>query len=55
MEYKTINMYLTPLTSEVSQMRITDKANEMANDGWHLMDVKIIDECNVMLVFNRKS
>lgn len=53
MQYKTISMYLTPLSSEVSQMRITDKANEMADEGWSLMNVKIIDDCNVMLIFKK--
>lgn len=52
-EYKTVNMYLTPLSSEVSQMRIEERCNEMAEDGWDLFDTKVIDECNIMLVFSR--
>lgn len=52
-EYKTIDLYLTPLSSEVSQMRISDKINEMEEDGWEYRDIKIIDDCNVMLMFKR--
>lgn len=52
-EYKTIDLYLTPLSSEVSQMRISDKVNEMEEDGWEYRDIKIIDDCNVMLMFKR--
>ena len=33
-ECKTIDFYLTPLSSEVSQMRISDKINEMEENGW---------------------
>lgn len=54
MEYKTVDMYLTPLFSEVSQARITEKCNEMAESGWNLIDTKIIDECNIMLMFQRR-
>lgn len=52
-EYKTIDLYLTPLSSEVSQMRISDKINEMEEDGWGYSDIKIIDDCNIMLMFKR--
>ncbi len=52
-EYKTIDLYLTPLSSEVSQMRISDKINEMEEDEWEYRDIKIIDDCNVMLMFSR--
>lgn len=53
MKYKTINMYLSPLTSEVSQMKITDKCNEMALEGWKLSYTNVIDDCNIMLVFTK--
>ena len=55
-EYKTIHFYFTPLSYEVSQMRISDKINEMEKDGWEFKDIKIIDDCNLMLIFlkNRK-
>ena len=52
-EYKTIGMYLTPLSSEVSQMRIEERCNEMAEEGWNLIETRIIDDCNVMLMFSR--
>lgn len=53
MEYKSINMYLSPLTSEVSQMKITDKCNEMASNGWKLVNSQVIDDCNIILIFKR--
>lgn len=52
-EYKTIDMYLTPFSSEVSQMRISNQINEMEEQGWTYKDIKIIDDCNVMLMFSR--
>ena len=52
-EYKTIDMYLTPLSSEVSQMMISNQINEMEEQGWTYKDIKIIDDCNVMLMFSR--
>ena len=53
---KTIDLYLMPLSSEVSQMRISDKINEMEKDGWEFKGIKIIDDCNLILIFlkNRK-
>lgn len=55
-EYKTIDLYFTPLSYEVSQTRISDKINEMEKDGWEFKAIKIIDDCNLMLIFlkNRK-
>lgn len=53
-EYKTIDMYLTPLSSEVSQMRISNRINEMEGHGWTYKDIRIIDDCNVMLMFSRE-
>lgn len=52
-EYKTIDFYLTPLSSEVSQMRISDKINEMEENGWKYKDIKIIDDCNLMPIFSK--
>ena len=52
-EYRSISMYLTPLESEVSQMRITEECNEMAVDGWTLCQSNVIDECNIMLIFKK--
>lgn len=52
-EYKTIDFYLTPLSSEVSQMRISDKINEMEENGWKYKDIKVIDDCNLMLIFSK--
>lgn len=53
MEYKTINLFLYPLSSEVSQQRITDEINKMKEQGWCYIESKIIDDCNIMLTFKR--
>ncbi len=52
-ECRSISMYLIPLELEVSQMRITEECNEMAEGGWNLCQSNIIDECNIMLIFKR--
>lgn len=52
-EYKTIDLYLTPLSSDVSQMMISNQINELEEQGWTYKDIKIIDDCNVMLMFSR--
>lgn len=53
MEFKTVNMFLYPLSSEVAQMRISEKCDEMANEGWVLYQSNIIDDCNIMLIFKK--
>lgn len=52
-EYKTIDLYLTSLSSDVSQMMISNQINELEEQGWTYKDIKIIDDCNVMLMFSR--
>ncbi len=52
-EYKTVNLYLTPIESEVSQMTIQDNCNEMGKQGWELVNYQIYNECYVMLIFKR--
>ena len=53
MQYKTIDLFLYPLSSEVSQQRITDEINKMEERGWEYVESKIIDDCNIMLTFRR--
>lgn len=52
-EYKTINLYLTPMESEVSQYKINNKCNEMGQDGWELIKFEIFNDTNIMLIFKR--
>lgn len=52
-EYKTVNMYLSPIESEVSQVAIEDKCNELGQDGWELIDCKIYNINYVMLIFKK--
>lgn len=53
MEHKAINLFLYPLSSEVSQQRITDEINRMKERGWEYVESKIVDDCNIMLTFKR--
>ena len=53
MEYKTIDLFLYPLSSDVSQQRIADEINKMKEQGWCYIESKIIDDCNIMLTFKR--
>ena len=53
MECKTINLFLYPLSSEVSQRRIADEINGMEERGWSYVESKIIVDCNIMLTFKR--
>ena len=53
MEYKTIDLFLYPLSSEVSQQRIMDAINRMKERGWSYVESKIIVDCNIMLIFKR--
>lgn len=53
MEYKTIDLFLYPLSSEVSQQRIADEINKMEEQDWEYVESKIIDDCNIMLTFKR--
>ena len=53
MECKTIDLFLYPLSSEASQQRIADEINKMEKQGWSYVESKIIDDCNIMLIFKR--
>ena len=52
-EYKTINMELTPMSSEVSQNKIEEKSNQYGKDGWELVRYSIHNEKNIMMIFKR--
>lgn len=53
MEYKTIDLFLYPLSSEVSQQRIAGEINKMEEQGWEYVESRIVDDCNIMLTFKR--
>ena len=53
MEHKTIDLFLYPLSSEVSQQRIAYEINRVEEQGWSYIESKIVDDCNIMLVFER--
>lgn len=53
MEHKTIDLFLYPLSSEMSQQRIADEINKMEERGWEYVESKIVDDCNIMLTFKR--
>lgn len=50
-DYKTVNLFLFPIESEVSQARIKSICNEYASCGYKLFNLKIVDDTNVMLIF----
>lgn len=52
-EYKTINMELTPISSEVSQYKIQEKCNQYGQEGWELVRFEIHNDNNIMLIFKR--
>lgn len=52
-EYRTIDLFLYPLPSEASQQRITDEINRMKERGWSYVESKVVDDCNIMLIFKR--
>ena len=53
MEYRTIDLFLYPLSSEVSQQRVADEISRMEEQGWRYVESKIVDESDIMLVFRR--
>lgn len=53
MKYKTVNLHLFPIESEVSQYKIEQTINAYAEQGWKLKESKILDDSNVMLTFER--
>lgn len=52
-EYKTVNLFLTPMNSEVSQFEIDNKCNELGQEGWQLVKFEIYNDTNIMLIFKR--
>lgn len=52
-EYKTVNLFLSPMDSEVSRYEIDKKCNEMGKDGWELVRFEIYNETNIMLIFKK--
>lgn len=52
-EYKSINLNLTPIGSEMSQYTIEKTCNEMASEGWGLLKFQVYDDYNIMLMFQR--
>lgn len=52
-EYKTINLKLFPIDSEVSQYEINKRINDMSTNGWELVQQQIYDEYNIQLTFKK--
>lgn len=50
-EYKTIDLKMFPIDSEVSQYELNQKINEMAKDGWKLVEQQVYDEWHILLTF----
>lgn len=54
-EYKTIDLKMFPIDSEVSQFELNQKINEMAKDGWKLVQQQVYDEWHILLTFKRSK
>lgn len=54
-EYKTIDLKMFPIDSEASQYEINQKINEMANEGWELVQQQVYDEWHILMTFKRTS
>lgn len=54
-EYKTIDLKMFPIDSEASQYEINKKINEMAKEGWELLQQQVYDEWHILLTFKRTS
>ena len=52
-EYRTIDLKIFPIDSEAYQYEINQKINEMAKDGWELVEQQVYDEWNSLLTFKR--
>ena len=52
-EYKTIDLKIFTINSETSQYEINQKNNEMAKEGWELVDQQVYDEWHILLTFKR--
>lgn len=54
-EYKTIYLKMFPIDSEASQYEINQKINEMAKEGWELVQQQVYDEWHILMTFKRTS
>ena len=54
-EYKTIDLKMFPIDSEASQYEINQKNNEMAKEGWKLVQQQVYDEWHILMTFKRTS
>ena len=54
-EYKTIDLKMFPIDSEASQYEINQKNNEMAKEGWELVQQQVYDEWHILMTFKRTS
>lgn len=54
-EYKTIDLKMFPIDSEASQYEINQKINEMAKEGWKLVQQQVYDEWHILMTFKRTS
>ena len=52
-EYKTIDLKIFTIDSDASQYEINQKINEMAKEGWELVDQQVYDEWHILLTFKR--
>ena len=52
-QYKTIDLKIFTIDSEASQHEINQKINEMAKEGWELVDQQVYDEWHILLTFKR--
>ena len=54
-EYKTIDLKMFPIDSDVSQYELTKKINEMAKDGWELVEQQVYDEWHILLTIKKTT
>ena len=52
-QYKTIDLKIFTIDSEASQYEINKKINEMAKEGWELVEQQVYDEWHILLTFKR--
>lgn len=52
-QYKTIDLKIFTIDSEASQHEINQKINEMAKEGWELVEQQVYDEWHILLTFKR--
>ena len=54
-EYKTIDLKMFTIDSEASQYEINQKINEVAKEGWELVQQQVYDEWHILMTFKRTS